>query len=120
MSDLNNFCLQGRLGRDPQVTTPGAKTKVYVNLAVESMSGKTIWVTVAAWEKTGEFISKHFRKGDTIILDGHFGSYKPKDSAYEKLELIADHVHFPGSKKEDAKEENDESYEFTEVGDLPF
>ena len=122
MSNLNKFCLQGRLGADPLVTTPGAKKKVIISIAVEQINGKTSWIRISSWEKTAEFVEKYFHKGDSIILDGYISTFKPKESAYEVMELVAEHIYFPGSKAEKKTDpaEDPSEYEITEIGDLPF
>lgn len=117
---LNNVQLQGRLTKDPTVTTPGNSTKVFFTLAVgdDYVKDKAHFVRCGAWNKTGEFIAKHFHKGDMMLIAGNLRSYKPNDSAYEQLEVNVTNVYFAGAKKEAAAEEPVE--DFNQVGDLPF
>ncbi len=117
---LNNVQLQGRLTKDPTVTTPGSNTKVLFTIAVadDFVKDKAHFVRCGAWNKTGEFIAKHFHKGDMMILAGNLRSYKPNESAYEVLEVNVEHVYFAGEKKKEPVEEPVD--DFTQIGDLPF
>lgn len=122
---LNNIQLQGRLTSDPTVTTPGNATKVMFTLAVadDFSKDKTHFIRCSAWNKTGEFLAKHFHKGDMVIVSGRLTSFKPKDSAYESMEVNVTNVYFCTSSQKQKKEEPEEDpseFEIHEVGDLPF
>ena len=74
-----------------------------------------------AWNKTAEFVSKYFAKGDLIALTGSIQTRKYEDKDGNKrtaFEVLADDVSFCSTKKEKSPEP-----EFEEIkvsGDLPF
>lgn len=116
---LNNIQLQGRLTSDPTVTTPGNATKVLFTLAVadDFSKDKTHFIRCSAWNKTGEFLASHFHKGDMVIVSGRLTSFKPKDSAYESMEVNVNNVYFCTTQKQKKEPEEDPSaYELTEGG----
>ena len=71
----------GRLVRDPEVRyTQNNKMVVNFTLAVHRrMKEETDFFNIIAWNKTGEFVSKYFKKGVqvsvTILLFPSFPSY---------------------------------------------
>lgn len=75
---MNRVTLMGRIGKDPE-------TKTFDNGSVTSFSlatsetfkdkqgerqTKTEWHNVSFWGKQGEVVSKYFKKGDPILLEG--------------------------------------------------
>lgn len=121
--------IQGRLVRSPELkTTSNGISVCHASVAVDRPVRKdgakeTDYYEVVAWRGSGEFLSKHFRKGDGIVVDGSMQSrkYEKKDGTTTKIwELIADRIDFvSGSKKSDSNDAD-----FTEVdnedNDLPF
>ena len=64
--------------------------------------------TVVAWRNTAEFVAKHFKKGDSLTVQGRaeVRKYTDKDgNNRETVEIIADSVYF-GEKKRDTSEQN--------------
>ena len=64
--------------------------------------------TVVAWRNTAEFAAKHFKKGDSLTVQGRaeVRKYTDKDgNNRETVEIIADSVYF-GEKKRDTSEQN--------------
>lgn len=81
---LNTITLMGRLTKDPELrTTPNGKTVVSFTLAVDRDYDreKTDFFSCNAWEKTGEFVANHFRKGQLMVLSGQMQSRSFKDKA---------------------------------------
>lgn len=87
---LNQTILMGRLTRDPETRfIQGSNNSVTrFNLAVErdykaanEERPKTDFINCTAWNKTGEFIAKYFRKGSMIAVTGSIetGSYDDRD-----------------------------------------
>lgn len=122
---LNRLSIQGRLTKDPFATAAGSATKWMFTLASDDnyTKNKTNFIQCSAWGRTGEFLSKYFHKGDMVIGEGHLRSFKPKDSAYETMEVVIDSVYFTGAKKEKDPDESQvpqaDEFVFHEE-DLPF
>lgn len=87
---LNQSILMGRLVRDPETTfiQSGNSSVTRFTIAVErdyKAAGeerpKTDFITCTAWNKTGEFIAKYFKKGSMIAITGSIetGSYTNKE-----------------------------------------
>ena len=106
---LNNVCLQGNLGADPELkTSQSGVAVVSIRIAVKRSrkdadgNYKTDWITCVAFRQTAEFICKYFKKGDTIIINGELrsGEYTDKNGnkAY-KTEVFVEGVNFGGSKR---------------------
>ena len=78
------------------------------------------FINIVAWNKTAEFVSKYFTKGDLIALTGSIQTRKYEDKDGNKrtaFEVLADDVSFCG-KKEKSSEPDFEEIKIS--GDLPF
>ena len=138
---LNKIIIYGRLVRDPELRftqsqTPVATFTVAVDRDFQSggTEDKTDFIECAAWRKTGEFVSKNFRKGSLIVVSGRLQSRKWEDRDGNKRvawEINAESVYFGGSKKDNdsyqaQQAQNVSAAEFEELGDsdsdegLPF
>ena len=114
---LNRFILQGRIVFEPKLQS--AKETSYTNFRIAWNSKfkdsegnkKTYFFNVTAFNKTAEFVSKYFKKGEMILIDGQL-----KDND-KKTELIANEVFFCSAKTENQKS-NQTS--ISEDDDLPF
>lgn len=67
--------LIGRLGKDPESKSDGAKTKVSFSMAVDAgkdQSGnkKTAWFTVHVFGKDQGFVLEHLKKGNEVYVTG--------------------------------------------------
>lgn len=103
---INKVILMGRLTRDPEMRHTNSGTPVTTfSVAINSGYGekqRTNFVNCLAWNKTAEFVSKHFTKGKMIIIaDGRIStrSWETQDGkrAYA-TEVIANEVSFGESK----------------------
>ena len=132
---FNKVILQGRLGENPEIkTTQGGKEVVSVSVAVtrdfknSNGENETDWVTVIAWGNTATFLSRFFKKGQMIIVEGRLQVRGYTDKEGKKrtaTEVVANNVYFAGDKKQDKPqpkqtESFDDFDEFTEDGSLPF
>lgn len=82
---LNKITLCGRLTADVELkqTTTG-RSVVQFDIAVnrprprDGSEQKADFIRCVAWDKTAEFISKYFHKGDSIYVEGslHINKYK--------------------------------------------
>lgn len=68
---MNSITIDGRLGKDPEVRhTTSGKTVVNFTIANQRNKEETDWFDCVAWERTAEFISNYFKKGDGINIEG--------------------------------------------------
>lgn len=137
---LNIIAIMGRLVRDPEMrqTTTGksvASFRIAVDRGSKDANGQNQanFFDVVAWNKTAEFVCKYFQKGSLIAIDGHLQSRSYQDKSGQNrtaIEIIANNVHFAGSKNQNATREPDvapppaanlDSYApIDDTGDLPF
>lgn len=130
---MNKTILLGRLVNDPEVRYTQTTNKMVVTfrLAVNRrMQEGTDFFNIVAWSKTGEFISKYFKKGQQILINGRLQNrdYENKDNKKVYVtEIIAEEVYFADSKKNNEQVSEQVQNEFTpsfsmldDDDDLPF
>lgn len=111
---MNKIILIGRLVRDPESkTTQAGKLVVSFSLAVNRRFQKdeADFINIIAWEKTGEFVEKYFRKGQQVAVVGRLQIRSWKDNEGKNryaTEVIAEEVYFADSKKESGQSETRE------------
>jgi len=131
---MNKVILIGRLIRDPETRQAGETTVTRFSLAVDrrvrvkdETSPTADFPSVVAFGKTAEFISKYFKQGVKMALEGRIqtGSYTDKDGVkHYTTDVIAEQVEFAESKRaEDTPPPN--NGEWLQVpedieNDLPF
>jgi single-strand DNA-binding protein len=62
------------------------------------------FIDCVAWRQTGEFVSKYFRKGSMIVVDGRLQSRKWQDRDGNKRvawEVNAEHCYFGESRRQE-------------------
>lgn len=95
----------GNLTEDPKVKEfEGGKVCNFSVAVNDVQRGEKVvdFINVDAWGATGEFVAKHFGKGDRIAVSGKFGwdRYKDSQGADKKaFKVTADEVDFAGSKE---------------------
>ena len=110
---MNNVILMGRLTADPELRqTQSGILAVRFNLAVnrkfankETGEREADFISCQAWRNTAEFISKYFRKGSMICIEGSLrtGSYTDKthsDVIHYTTDVIVDNAEFCGGKSD--------------------
>ena len=106
---LNEIILQGRLTDHPELkTTNTGKSVTSFSLAVErdfSTDGDKVtdFINIVTWNKTAEFVAKHFTKGKQMIVKGSLQTRKYQTQNGENrtvTEVVADKVYFAGDKVE--------------------
>lgn len=110
---MNKVILMGRLTADPELKYTQSNTAVIrftvaVNRKFEDkQTGKreADFISCTAWSQTAEFISKYFKKGQMICVEGELrtGSYQDKnypDVTHYTTDLWVNSVEFAGSKPE--------------------
>lgn len=125
---LNHIVIQGRLTAEPELRTtqsgtPVASFTVAVDrdyIGQDNGERGADFISCVAWRKTGEFVSKYFRKGSMIVVSGRLQSRKWEDRDGAKRvswEINAENVYFGGDKKAEAVAVNVTPPAFEELGD---
>lgn len=136
---LNVVVLTGRLTTDPELKTTNSGLSVCsFSIAVDRRykSGEerqADFINIVAWRSSAEFVSKYFKKGQAIAIEGSIQTrkYQDKDGNNRTaFEVVANNVQFADfGKKEDkpsvdVQPSNDPLEEFSnnlsDDGDLPF
>ena len=112
MASFNKVILMGNLTRDPELRQTQSGTSVLgasvaVNESYTSADGSkrdnTSFIELTAFGKTAENISKFFRKGDPILIEGRLKqeSWNDKQSgqARSKLVVIVEKFEFVKSRE---------------------
>ena len=111
---MNKVILLGRLTKDPEVRyTQNNILVASFTLAVNRRFTKegerqADFINIVAWNKTGEFASKYFQKGQQVGVIGRLQTRTWDDQDGKKhyvTEVIAEEVYFADSKKENTVEE---------------
>ena len=105
---LNSVCLMGRLTADPELkTTPSGASVCNFRLAVErtyqpkGQEKQTDFINIVTWRSTAEFVSRYFRKGQLVAVQGSIQtiSYTDKDgNKRTSFDVVADNVFFAEKK----------------------
>ncbi len=108
---MNKVVLMGRLTRDPEVryTTNNNTLVASFSLAVnrrfarQGEERQADFVNIVAWDKTGEFCSKYFKKGQQVGIIGRIQTRNYDDKDGKKVyvtEVVAEEAYFADSKRE--------------------
>lgn len=141
---LNVVILTGRITADPELKTTGSGVSVCsFTLAVERRykageERQADFINVVAWRSSAEFISKYFKKGQMMAVEGSLQSRKYQDKEGKNrvsYEVVANNVQFADFGKREGGSDfaepsaapsfsNSGSADFTEIidgdDDLPF
>lgn len=123
---MNTIIIMGRLTADPELRqTQSGLSVTSFTVAVDRSFVKqgeerqTDFINVVAWNKTAEFVSKWFTKGQMIAVQGslQIRSYEDKEGKKRTAaEVIANNVSFCGGKQQKDVVDTDEVV----FDDLPF
>ena len=105
---MNSICLMGRLTGDLELkTTQNGVSVTSFSVAVDrayrskDQERQTDFINCVAWRNTAEFISRYFRKGQRIALQGSLQSrkYTANDGSQRTVfEVVVDNAFFCESK----------------------
>ena len=111
---LNKVILMGRFTRDPELrSTPQGISTCAFSVAVDrnfvrpGEERKADFINCVAWRQTAEFISKYFRKGSMVALEGSIQTRSWDDNGSKRYatEVIVSQVYFAESKNSAAMSE---------------
>lgn len=122
---MNNVVLVGRLTKEVDTHQANDKTVARFTLAVDRpyKSNEADFISCVAFGKTAEFVSKYFKKGMKIALNGRIqtGSYTNRDgNTVYTTDVIAENVEFAESKRKEEEPKENEFIEVTDEEELPF
>ena len=138
---FNLVVLTGRLTADPELkTTSNGTPVVSFSIAVDRRyrtgeERQTDFINIVAWRSSAEFISKYFKKGSLIGIEGSIQTRKYTDKNGNNrtaFEVVANNVQFVESKRDGAASvgesagfSNADVNDFADLGDaqdddLPF
>ena len=107
---LNKVVLVGRLVKDAELkATQSGKSVASFTMAVDSGYGenkKADFINCVAWNKTAEFVTAWFKKGDMIAVAGRLSTrtYDGTDGQKKYVtEVVVSEVEFCGGKKDDTE-----------------
>lgn len=115
---FNLVVLSGRLTANPELkTTPNGVPVCTFTIAVERRYNqgeerKADFINIVAWRSSAEFVSKHFRKGEMVGIEGSIQTRKYQDrdgNNRTAFEVVANNVQFVESKRNDVNIDRDES-----------
>lgn len=105
---MNKVIIMGRLTKDPETRQAGETTVTRFSVAVDrkyKADGQPTadFPSCVAFGKTAEFISKYFKQGMKIALEGRIqtGSYEKDGVKHYTTDVVAEAVEFAESKKVD-------------------
>lgn len=107
---LNSVIIMGRLTADPELrTTASGLSVTSFTVAVDRRfqrqgeERQTDFISVVAWRQTADFVTRFFRKGQMIAVQGSLQVRNYEDKNGNKrtaYDVVADNVSFCGSKNE--------------------
>jgi len=107
--NFNRVILGGRLTADPELKTtpsgiPVCTFLIAVNRNYKVADGKTAdFFNVTAWRQTAEFVTRYFRKGSGICVEGQLQTRNWVDNQGQKrfaTDIMAEEVHFVDALKD--------------------
>ena len=127
---LNKAILMGRFTRDPELrSTPQGISTCSFSIAVDrnfvraGEERKADFINCVAWRQTADFISKYFKKGNLIAVEGSIQTRSWDDADGKKryaTEVIVNQAYFAESKKDSQPADSfGTGFESSDFGTLP-
>lgn len=118
---LNSAILQGRLCNDPELRqTPSGVSVCSFRIAVDrtyqpkGQEKQTDFINIVTWRSTAEFVSRYFRKGQLVAVQGSIqtGQYTDRDgNKRATFDVVADNVFFAEKKAESGETKQGAGYD---------
>lgn len=123
---MNKVFIKGNLVKDMDIRMTPSETKVgrFVVATKRNVKNKdgnydSDFISCVAFDNNADFISKHFKKGSGILLEGNIrtGSYEKDGEKVYTTDVVVERVEFV-----DKQEKNDpfETMENKVITELPF
>lgn len=110
---LNVVAIVGRLVADPELrTTPAGYSVCSFRIACDrsyaqqGQERQADFIDVVAWRQSAEFVSKYFKKGGLIAVEGRLQTRQYRDkqgSNRTAVEVVANNISFAGAKRQDGQ-----------------
>ena len=127
---FNLVVLTGRLTADPELkTTQNGNSVTSFSIAVNRRFNRsaeeqqTDFINIVVWGQSAEFVSKYFKKGSMIGIEGRIQTRKYTDkngNSRTAFEVVANNVQFVESKRDSAPSDSEESASFSNAGANEF
>ena len=143
---MNKVILMGRLTRDPEIRYTQANNTLVASFSLavnrrfarEGETPTADFFNITAWNKTGEFVSKYFKKGQQVAVVGRLQNRTwddPQGQKHYATDVVAEEVYFAEGRKNadganfnatfgaDATQQpsnGDSDFEVSSGDDLPF
>lgn len=125
--NYNKVTIAGKLVADPdsrqtQAGTPVTTFRVAVNRRYVRPSNDGTpqqtadFFNIVAWQGTAEFVTRYFKKGSSILVEGRLQERQYTDTLGQKrytIEIVAEDVYFVDSKSESPANRDSGSYGHT-------
>ena len=118
---LNSVCLMGRLTADPELkSTQSGVSVCNFRIAVDrtytpkGQEKQTDVINIVTWRGTAEFVSRYFRKGQLVAVQGsiQIGQYTDRDgNKRTTFDVVADNVFFAEKKAESGETKQGAGYD---------
>ena len=118
---LNSVCLMGRLTADPeQKSTQSGVSVCSFRIAVDrtytpkGQEKQTDFINIVTWRSTAEFVSRYFRKGQLVAVQGSIQTSQYTDRDGNKrtaFDVVADNVFFAEKKAESGETKQGAGYD---------
>ncbi len=114
---MNKVILMGRLTRDPEVRYTQSNNTLVASFSLavnrrftrEGETQTADFINISAWAKTGEFVSKYFKKGQQVAVVGRIQTRSWEDQQGQRryaTDVVAEEVYFADSKRSDSDSAN--------------
>ena len=110
---MNKAILIGRLTRDPEIrytqtNRAVAQFAIAIDRPFTNQEGEkeADFLNIVVWDKQAENVGKYIHKGSKVAVEGRIQSRSYENEKGEKrytTEIIASHIQFLDSKKDDSK-----------------
>ena len=118
---LNSVCLMGRLTADPELKSTQLGVSVCnFRIAVDrtytpkGQEKQTDFINIVTWRGTAEFVSRYFRKGQLVAVQGSIQTSQYTDRDGNKrtaFDVVADNVFFAEKKAESGETKQGAGYD---------
>lgn len=109
---INNVVIQGNLTHAPELkSTPNGVSYARFNVAINKKTAQqeqAYFIPVVAWRQTAEFLSRYFKQGQQIAVEGELTQRTYTDNSGNKrsvVEVVARQLHFCGNKGSNAPQQ---------------